>query len=289
MAFQHNFQSEGLFHTPSIPERQAYIKVGYTGDMPSLPELEVYKQQLTDAIVGLPITQVEATDFRVVRTDAAALDRLLVGSVITSLGRYGKWLYADTGLPEQLIIHLGLTGKLRVLGSNDDLPRFTAFVIHFNDGRRLVLSDQRHLGKIMVREFAGLKAEKKLGPDALTITEPQFLTALNHTGRGVRDILMDQKLIAGIGGKYADEILWQAKINPHTKAGQLTEADQRHLYKLNRDITTQAIALGAEVDRFPADWLIPHRHGDKVCPRCHGPLEEHSSTVHCPRCQPDTV
>jgi formamidopyrimidine-DNA glycosylase len=254
--------------------------------MPSLPELEVYTQQFSETLVGLPITSVEAVDFRVVRAEVAVLDRLLVGSVIMNFHRYGKWLYADTGQPKQLILHLGLTGKLRILNTDDALPRFTAFVIHFNDGRRLVLADQRHLGKVLVQEFAELSAEKQLGPDALAITEDQLLGVLDHSGRGVRDLLMDQKLIAGIGGKYADEILWQAKINPHTKAGRLTD-DQRHqLYELNQTITAQAINLGAEVERFPDDWLIPHRHGDQICPRCQTHLEEHSSTVHCPHCQP---
>jgi formamidopyrimidine-DNA glycosylase len=253
--------------------------------MPSLPELEGYKRQFTDEIVGRTIAQVEPIDFRVVRTDTAALEHLLVGHSFTGISRYGKWLVWHTEAPEQLIMHLGLTGKLRILEPTGELPKFSCFALHFEDGRRLVMSDQRHLGKIYVRDFAGLKAEKKLGPDLLELTETEF-TALGRTHRGVRDVLMDQKLIAGIGGKYADEILWQAKIHPSTKLNTLPEAALANLYQLARSITDQAIALDADVERFPDSWLIPHRRTDQTCPRCRGPLTEHSSIIHCPRCQP---
>lgn len=258
--------------------------------MPSLPELEVYKRQLTPEITSRPIAKVEPLDFRVVHTDTKALEHFLAGQTITSIHRYGKWFILDIGAPAQLIIHLGLTGKLRLLGPDDQLPRYSAFIIHFQDGRRLVLSDQRHLGKVYVRNFTELKAEKSLGPDLLDIKEDYFTTTLARKKRGVRDVLMDQKLIAGIGGKYADEILWQAKIHPNTKLDSLTPAELANLYQLTRSITNTAISLDADVERFPDDWLIPHRRTDHICPRCGGPLTERSlggsATVYCPHCQP---
>ncbi|MDB5178800.1 MAG: DNA-formamidopyrimidine glycosylase [Patescibacteria group bacterium] len=255
--------------------------------MPSLPELEVYKRQFTREIVGQPIARVEAVDLRVVRAETQALEGLLVGRAITSISRYGKWLVWDAGAPEQLITHLGLTGKLRLLTPGDELPKFACFVLHFADGRRLVMSDQRHLGKIYVREFIGLKAEKALGPDLLDIPEEYFVTTLRAKRRGVRDVLMDQKLIAGIGGKYADEFLWQARLNPHTKFSALSEAESARLHQLTRRLTDEAITLDADPERFPDDWLIPHRHTDQICPRCHGPLTAQGTAFHCPRCQPE--
>ncbi len=258
--------------------------------MPSLPELEVYKHQLSPEIIGRPITRIEPVDFRVVRADTEALEHLLIKATITSIDRYGKWFILDTGAPEQFIVHLGLTGKLHLLTPDDELPRYTAFVIHFSDGRRLVLSDQRHLGKVYVRRFDDLKAEKSLGPDLLDTKPDYFTTTLARKKRGVRDVLMDQKVVAGIGGKYADEVLWQAKLHPNTKLDSLTDAQRRLLFELTRSITDTAIALDANVDRFPADWLIPHRRTDHICPRCHSPLTGRSlggsATIYCPHCQP---
>lgn len=273
--------------------------------MPSLPELEVYKHKLSGQILDNPITKLEPLDFRVVRATAAELQDHLVGHAITGIARYGKWLILSTVEPslvsnaeatiindpaaKQLILHLGLKGELHVLAPTDDLPAHAAMVIHFQDGRRLVLSDQRHFGKVYLRNFASLKAEKALGPDQLALTEAHFLS-LGAKNRGVRDTLMDQKLIAGIGGKFADEMLWQAKLHPSTKISSLTSAELKHLFRLVQSITETAISLDADVGRLSDDWLIPHRHTDQVCPRCHTALSEHvsggSSSYFCPKCQP---
>jgi formamidopyrimidine-DNA glycosylase len=255
--------------------------------MPSLPELEVYRRHFTDELVGQVVTRVEPIDFRVVRADTAVLEHLLVGQSLQRVDRYGKWLIIHTGAPQQLVVHLGLTGKLRLLAPDDKLPPQTVVIIHFQTGTRLVLADPRHLGKLYVQDFEALKAEKSLGPDLLELSQADFVTALQSKHRGVRDVLMDQKIIAGIGGKYADEILWQAKLNPHSKLDSLSLEDLGHLYQLTRDIIDTAISLDAQVERFPAGWLIPHRRTDNVCPRCHHSLTEQSSAFSCPHCQPE--
>jgi formamidopyrimidine-DNA glycosylase len=259
--------------------------------MPSLPELEVYQRQLSHALVGRKVAAVEALDYRVVRVDAHQLAEHTVGKTVKALGRYGKWLYFDFGGSEQLIIHLALTGKLAELpGAEDALPKYASFVIHFQDWSRLVMSDQRHLGRIYWRNFDELKAEKTLGPDQLTISEDYFVTTLARKRRGARDVLMDQKIIAGIGGKYADEMLWQAKLHPNSKLDSLPVQKLRELYRIMRDVTGTAISLDADVERFPDNWLIPHRRTDKTCPRCGSPLTQRklggSATFYCPVCQP---
>jgi formamidopyrimidine-DNA glycosylase len=259
--------------------------------MPSLPELEVYKRALTHDLEGKSVAAVEALDYRVVRVDAHQLAEHLVGKSFKSINRYGKWLYFDIGAGEQLILHLGLTGKLKLLPSQDDaLPKYAAFVIHFNDWSRLVMSDQRHLGKVYWRNFDQLKAEKTLGPDQLSVTEDYFVTTLGRKRRGARDVLMDQKIIAGIGGKYADEMLWQAKLHPNTKLDRLPAEKMRELYRIMHSVTDTAISLDADVERFPDNWLIPHRRTDKRCPRCGSELTQRklggSETFYCPTCQP---
>ena len=85
-------------------------------------------------------------------------------------------------------------------------------------------------------------------------------------------------------------MLWQARLHPNTKLDRLSESELKHLYKLVRGITDTAIGLGANVDKFPSDWLIPHRKTDKICPHCGSPLTERSlsgsATVYCPVDQP---
>jgi formamidopyrimidine-DNA glycosylase len=256
--------------------------------MPSLPELEVYRSQLAPEIVGQKIVGVEAVDFRVVRADMDVVTEHLVGGKFTGIGRYGKWLMFETDEPESLIFHLGLTGKLKMLGPEDKKPRYDCLEIHFENERRLVMSDFKHLGKIYWRNFEEIKAEKGLGPDLLDMSEEQFVQALSRKKRA-RDGLMDQKKIAGIGGKYADEVLWQAKVHPNVHLNELGPDKLRELYRLTMQVTATAIELEADVEQFPQDWLIPHRKTDLVCPRSGGPITERkmggSSVYYCPVCQ----
>lgn len=257
--------------------------------MPSLPELEVYRHTLGPRLAGRKIARLEPLDWRVVRADLGLLEALLVGHDIARIDRYGKWLILNTSAPGQVVLHLGLTGKLKMLEPEEKSPRFSCFAFEFEDGGRLMLADQRKLGRIYARDFAEIKAEKELGPDLLDISESYFTTTLNRKRRGARDVLMDQKIIAGIGGKYADEILWQAQLHPNIKLDRLGPAKLAELYRITMSITRQAIELDADVERFPEAWLIPHRHGDKLCPRCGAPLTERkfggSEGYYCPRDQ----
>lgn len=258
--------------------------------MPSLPELEVYKAKFETEIIGQKITQFEALDFRVIRADAEKLKSELVGNSFTGIHRYGKWLYFDFGGPDQLILHLGLTGKLRLGPPPEKLPRYACFTISFADGQQLVMTDQRHMGKLYLGSFEAIKADKTLGPDQLSVDEAYFTTTLAKKRRGVRDVLMDQHVIAGIGGKYADEVLWQAKLHPNIKLDRLPRQKLAELYQILMQVTKTAISLDGDVDRFPNDWLIPHRRTDKICPRCESPLAERklggSETFYCPVDQP---
>jgi formamidopyrimidine-DNA glycosylase len=262
----------------------------YNCGMPSLPELEVYKADFSAELVGQKITGFDALDFRDVRADVEKLKSELVGSAFTAVHRYGKWLYFDFGGADQLILHLGLTGKFSLGQASQKLPRYACFKITFADGRELLLTDQRHLGRLYLGSFEAIKSDKKLGPDQLAVGETYFTDTLAKKRRGVRDVLMDQHVIAGIGGKYADEVLWQAKLHPNTKLDKLPKAKLVELYQILKQVTDTAISLDGDVDRFPADWLIPHRRTDKICPRCGAPLTERklggSETFYCPVDQP---
>jgi formamidopyrimidine-DNA glycosylase len=258
--------------------------------MPSLPELEVYKHTFTSSIVGQKIIGFNPVDYRVIRVDTEALTADIIGSAFTGIGRYGKWLYFDFGRPEQLIIHLGLTGKLRLAADSEKPPRYTCFQIQFEDDRTLTMSDQRHLGRLYYRNFEDLKAEKALGPDQLLVDETYFTETLSKKRRGARDVLMDQHVIAGIGGKYADEVLWQAKIHPNTKLDKLPKEKLVELYQILESVTRTAISLDADPEKFPDSWLIPHRRTDMKCPRCGADLTVRklggSETFYCPVDQP---
>ena len=257
--------------------------------MPSLPELEVYRKELGSKIGGRVVTAVEPLDYRVVRADVEAMRQQVVGHPVHELRRHGKWLILSVGEPPEVVLHLGLTGKLKLVAEGEKMPGYAVFAVGFEGGDRLVMSDQRKLGKVYLRNFEELKAEKQLGADLMVMSEAEFVKALSRRKRA-REGLMDQKKIAGIGGKYADEILWQARLHPNVRLQTLDADKRRELYRLTRDIVETAIALKAEVERYPAGWLIPHRKTDLTCPRCGGALTARelggSATVYCSTCQP---
>ncbi len=223
----------------------------------------------TDQLVGKQVVDLVALDFRDVRFDVAAVGPILKDHVCTGIGRYGKWLYLEFEPQDaQLIFHLGLTGKLTMTDNEAKLPPASSMTIDLTDHRRLVLADARHLGRVYWRPFEKLKAEKSLGPDLLAIDEDYFMSVVPRKRRAVRDVIMDQKIIAGIGGKYADEALWRVKVHPNTKCDQIELSMVAELYRAIVDITKTAIELNADVDKIPVAWFIPHRHTDKRCPRC---------------------
>lgn len=259
--------------------------------MPSLPELEVDRLEFSQRLLGKRVQGIQALDYRDVRVDTEALLGAIRDQPCTSVERYGKWLYLGyESQSAQLIFHLGLTGKLALIQPDDKLPRSSAMTIDFEDNLRLVLSDPRHLGRVYWRLFEELKNEKSLGPDLLDIDEDYFMSAVAAKRRAVRDVIMDQKIVAGIGGKYADEVLWRVKIHPNTKCDHIPRPALADLFAAIMDVTRTAIKLGADPTRFPNSWLIPHRHTDKRCPRCGSELTARklggSETYYCPIDQP---
>lgn len=258
--------------------------------MPSLPELEVYRSDFAPRLVGRELTELVPRDWRVVRVDTEGFNKTVVGQKLREIRRYGKWLILDFGLPEQVILHLGLTGKLSLEEMETKAPRFDRFELVFGGETRLVMRDARSLGRLYLQNFDALKQEKALGPDLLDVTRDGFIAALARKRRGARDVLLDQHVVAGIGGKFADEILWQARLHPNTKLDRLDKDQLGELYDITMAVTREAIELGADPERFPSSWLIPHRRTDQICPHCGGPLTERkmggSESFYCLKDQP---
>jgi formamidopyrimidine-DNA glycosylase len=131
--------------------------------------------------------------------------------------------------------------------------------------------------------------KRALGPDALDISLTQFKEIFGKHRGAVKTILLNQKLIAGIGNIYADEILFRARIHPATQVSALKEKTVAKIFRATRYILKKAIDAKADVDRMPKSWLLPHRGKSGKCPRCGRELK--SSTIggrtawFCAHCQ----
>ena len=272
--------------------------------MPELPEVETVRRTLTPA-VGRKITAAWSSGLglHMGRKPPLAALRGLVGAKVVALRRHGKYLLVDTDAGKSILVHLGMTGRLRVVPAADARERHTQVVIGLG-ARELRYADARRFGQVDVvetareREHVGLAV---LGPDALVDgVDP---VALHARAKGKKALLkafvLDQSVIAGVGNIYASEALWRAKLRPSTRAHRLTAATARALAAAITEVLTRALDNhGTTLRDFVAadgsegsnkDYLWVYDREGKPCPRCKSlirrTVHQGRATYYCPTCQ----
>jgi formamidopyrimidine-DNA glycosylase len=259
--------------------------------MPELPEVETFKRYLDSTSLHQRITGLEVRDAYVLkRVSARELTRRLKGRRFENSHRHGKHLFIRAGADLWLRLHFGMTASLRYLQSDEKVPRDARVLFIFGNERRLAFDDQRKFGEIgLLRDVDEFLQERTLGPDALKASFSQFKEIFRRRRGAVKAILLNQKLIAGIGNLYADEILFRARIHPATQISALKEKTVAKLFRITRDILKKAIEANADADLMPKSWLLPHRGKRGKCPRCGRELK--SATIggrtawFCAHCQ----
>jgi formamidopyrimidine-DNA glycosylase len=265
--------------------------------MPELPDVETFKKVLASNALGKTIGQVVVSDRRILgKLAAPTFASRLQGAKLVAARRYGKHLMASIDRGGWLTLHFGMTGALHFVPSPDQEPPFTRVRLDFKSDGCLAYTNKRMLGRVgLTEDAADFIAEEKLGPDAL---DPRFDFAAFKAvvGGGKRDIksvLMDQEIMAGIGNIYSDEILFQARLDPKTRADALTPKELKQLFATMREVLKTAIARGAGSEQFtermPRGSLLPERKTGGRCPRCGSllkVLKVGGRTAYCcPRCQ----
>jgi formamidopyrimidine-DNA glycosylase len=270
--------------------------------VPELPEVESARTVIARAALHRVITDVDDTDSYVCRPHRPGEIRAaLLGRTLTAAHRRGKSMWCDTsplpgpgGAPgPELGIHLGMSGKIVIAdGHGNEIDggdywergrakgdyRYARFRLTFGDGGALLLVDPRRLGRVRLDPPV-----EALGPDAQVITPAQFRTAFGRGTAPVKARLLDQDAIAGVGNLLADQILWQAKINPARPVGELTRPETDRLLRALR-ATVRAAVDGGGVHTLA---VIPFRRPEARCPRCGTPMAHGTvggrTTWWCPR------
>lgn len=265
--------------------------------MPELPDVEVLGRYLKSTSLHQKIESVEVRNEKVLGgTSSQKLRRALRGRRLESARRHGKYLFVELdggAAGGWLVMHFGMTGSLEYFASPDREPAHARVLLTFENGYRLAFEDQRMLGKVdLAREPEGLISDEDLGPDALDLDSTGFRERLRGKRGAIKPALMDQRLLAGVGNIYADEILFQARIHPGRKAADLSDADLDALSDKTRTVLSQAIERGADPNRLPEDWLLLHRQEGERCPGCGGEVRKIKVSgrggYYCPACQPET-
>ena len=266
--------------------------------MPELPHVAGFKDYADATAVGRTVRHTHVRDPRVLEQDPPrSLAAGLTGHRITAARRHGKFLglaLDDAGRDGvHLVLHFAMTGRLTAYDDPADEPKHTGLVLDLDDGRHLAFSCARRLCRArLAPSFEAFVEEKGLGPDALDpdLDADWFVERLERKRGGLKNALMDQSVLCGIGNEYADEILFHMALHPAVALDRLDPGDRRRLWETLRRVLATAAEAGGELERLPRGWLSRSREEGR-CERCGAALERARlggrSAWYCPRCQPE--
>jgi formamidopyrimidine-DNA glycosylase len=274
--------------------------------VPELPEVEALASFLRDRAVGRAVQRADVAAFSAVKTFDPPLTALQ-GAVVNDASRYGKFLSLDfDGL--HLVTHLARGGWLQW---RDSLPAAPprpgkgplAFRLHlapeFPEGPvsgfdLTEMGTQKRLAVYLVRDINEVPGVARLGPDALTITEPELAEILGgHRGQ-LKSTLTEQSVIAGIGNAYSDEILHVAKLSPFKNATKLSGDEIARLHAAMQSVLTDAVerSVGQKAATLKGEkrsGLRVHARAGLPCPVCGDTVRSISFAdrhfEYCPTCQ----
>lgn len=270
--------------------------------MPELPEVETALRGIKPYIVGEKVKDVILRFPRLRWPIPEQLPQLIVGHTLKSVVRRGKYLIFrfDHGA---LILHLGMSGNLRIVNHDVAVKKHDHVDITFSNGKSLRFNDPRRFGALLWAEndVHEHKLLSQLGPEPLTATFSSEYLWKQTRGRAasIKTCLMNGRIVAGIGNIYAAEALFLAGINPKKTANKLSKLDCQHLAEAIKAVLKKAIKKGGTTLRdfadahgkpgyFKLELLVYGRQG-QACPRCANKLKTiviaQRSTVFCTKCQ----
>jgi formamidopyrimidine-DNA glycosylase len=270
--------------------------------VPELPEVEITARLLDDALKGARIESVSAPGINALRTFEPPLSAL-EGEQIEGVRRRGKQLIVDASGGLSLLMHLMSAGRLQLYdtfaGPRDRTSRLLVRVSGPGEAppRELRLREFGSKQAAWVKLLATAELDEdeglaSLGPEAWP--ETPELGALLDVPRPLHAALRDQRVIAGIGRSWADEILWEAQLSPYKRGADLTAEEAERLREAIRDTLGRALAHYEQAVKLPIPDKLPmplrvHRHEGEACPRCGETLEpvhfEDYVIAYCPACQ----
>ncbi|MES2494043.1 MAG: bifunctional DNA-formamidopyrimidine glycosylase/DNA-(apurinic or apyrimidinic site) lyase [Pseudomonadota bacterium] len=270
--------------------------------MPELPEVETTVRGLARFLDGATLARVTTHRPDLRRPFPPGLVQALTGATVTGLGRRAKYGLIHTGRGQTLVFHLGMSGRWRIdpeaIGKHDHL------VLETGSGHVLALCDPRRFGSVDVVDTAALEAWPAiaaLGPEPLggALTPSRLGAALAGRSAAIKLLLLDQRIVAGLGNIYVCEALFRARIDPHQPAGAVSRAALARLVPAIAAVLAEAIAAGGSTLRdyaqpdgqlgyFAKQFDVYDRAGEP-CRRCDTPIARVAqggrSTWFCPRCQ----
>ncbi|MCB2187742.1 MAG: bifunctional DNA-formamidopyrimidine glycosylase/DNA-(apurinic or apyrimidinic site) lyase [Deltaproteobacteria bacterium] len=271
--------------------------------MPELPEVECVRRTLTPRILGRTIAGARVRLAKMARPGPEALAAGLGGKTVRATSRRGKLLLVELDQEDFLAIHLGMTGQLILAASRPAVPHIHLEITFTDGGDTLFFRDVRQFGFMAYcPDQAALAAGPmaNLGPDALGLEPGVLAERLAGKGGRLKNLLLDQRILAGVGNIYADECLHRAGLSPLARPRDHAPEDLCRLGACLQETLHEALAQGGssvrnfvDAEGRPGTFQEAHRvyqRGGQPCPMCgesiHRIVLAGRSTHYCPRCQP---
>lgn len=274
--------------------------------MPELPEVEHVTRALQRLVAGRSIETAELRRARLAPdTIPSKFASDLAKASINFVHRRGKHILFDLNNARTLIVHLRMSGRFMLLTPDHPDPKFTHAVFYFADQTRLIFQDQRHFGLMKIVRTNKLYEAKelaKLAPEPFSdeFSASYLSNTLKSSGRVIKEVLLDQTKICGVGNIYASEAMFRAGISPRRRASNVPKARVGPLFESIVAVLTEAIEAQSLVTPDPVvigegvygvsdeRWQVYDREGD-ACPTCTTAIRRirqgTRSTYFCPKCQ----
>ena len=274
--------------------------------MPELPEVETVINTIRPHIINKEIEKIEVYYDRLIQSNLDEFKTKLINQKFINVTRYGKFIFLHLTNDFVIITHLRMEGKFRFENSHNLRKKHTSAGFFFKDGTSLAFDDTRKFGLMYLSDEANFKETKmikKLGIEANKISENdyEFLIKKFKKNKCIKELLLDQSILAGIGNIYADEILFSTKINPFRKGNDISDEKYHEIFQTSNQILNKAITLGGStihsfhpsegVDGKFQETLLCYGKSGTPCPNCNTTLHKDfiggRGTTFCPNCQID--
>jgi len=275
--------------------------------VPELPEVEITRRHLDEAMAGRRLSKVRVTHPRTARHNSGPgeVEERLEGRRVTRVGRRGKFLASALDDGQTMLAHLGMSGRFSIGDPDDPEPVHTHFRARLDSGVEVRFIDPRTFGFVAVVDDEELKTSgfARLGPDAWAETPilDDLRAALSRRTAPIKALLLDQVVVAGLGNIYADEALHQARIHPLRPGRDISDSELESLLAAIGAVLDSAIDNGGtSLDDLAyllpdgragenLDRLAVYGRADLPCPRCGTPIQRivirARSSHFCPSCQ----
>ncbi|MCQ2078933.1 MAG: bifunctional DNA-formamidopyrimidine glycosylase/DNA-(apurinic or apyrimidinic site) lyase [archaeon] len=274
-------------------------------NLPELPEIETVRRVVGPQVTGCRIIGIEMNRDKIIgHPDPTGYIAGITGRTIVSADRRGKGLIFRLDDRGRFIIRFGMTGQLIVVPWDFPAEKHTHIVFRLEDGRQMWYIDTRVFGKswyVPADEedtHSGLE-DLGLEPFDSRLTGPYLKGRLGHRGVTIKEALLDQSVVTGLGNIWSDELLFRGRICPETPCRELSDARWRTIAGLipevmefgieKNAITPEEYLEGKGRNYYDIDYLEAYGHEGRPCPRCGTPFRRSviggRSSCWCPRCQ----